>query len=143
MAKRTPAAAKTLAILDLLAASPDGAYTLSQICSRSDLGLSTAHSILNTMVDSGYLVRDPELKTYSLGPAVVAVGHAALDRHRVVDVARDEMRQVADELGREAITALCFGDELVITGRAGRPPAFRPLVTVGQRVPLLAPAGVL
>jgi hypothetical protein len=74
---------------------------------------------------------------------VVVAGNAALDRHPIIDMARDEMRRISAALDLECMAAWPVGDELVIVGRAGRPNPHRPLVSVGQRVPLRAPVGVL
>ena len=45
---------------------------------------------------AGYLVRDPEDKTYRLGPALIALGHTAQESLRVDPAARAELRRFGD-----------------------------------------------
>ena len=61
-----------------------------------DINVASAHAVLAVLTDEGYLVRNPRLRTYTLGPSVVALGSAALERHPAVDHARDEARRPDD-----------------------------------------------
>src|SRR5262245_58621931 len=126
MARPAPAATRALAILDLLAANPDDVFTLAELGKRLDLSAGSAHAIVNAMAEAGYLVRHPTNRSYSLGPAVVAIGNAALDRHPVIAAARDEMKRLADDFDAECMASMPVGDEIVIVGRAGRPHPHRP-----------------
>lgn len=137
-----PSATRALTILDLLAGHPNEAFTLTDIARDTGINVASAHAILNAMVEAGYLVRHPAHKSYTLGPSVVAIGNAALDAHPVIAVARAELKRIADELDLECMVSVPFGDELVVVGRAGRPNPHRPLIRVGQRMPLVPPLGI-
>jgi DNA-binding IclR family transcriptional regulator len=141
--KRVPAAARTLAILDHLAANPLESFTLSEIARELSISLGSAHALLEAMTSAGYLVRHPSHKTYQLGPSTIAIGHAALESHPVIEVAREEMRRTADDVDLECLAAAPLGDELVVVARAGRNHPGRPIVRVGARLALVPPLGTM
>ena len=80
-------------------------------------------------------------KTYSLGPALVAVGFAALSHYQVIEIALDEMGHLAADCGTECVASVVVGDEIVIVGASGRPGLEGADVRVGQRVPVIPPLG--
>jgi DNA-binding IclR family transcriptional regulator len=134
-------ASRSVAVLNFLAAHPTEAFTLSDIAGRVGINPASAHALLAVLTDAGYLQRHPRLRTFTLGPAVVALGTAALDAHPVIDVARDAARALARETGLEvALTALA-GDHIIFLARAGEPSARGVPVHVGQRVPFVPPLG--
>jgi len=143
VARPALAAARTVAILDFLAAHPTESYTLSELSRRLGINGASAHAVLTELADAGYLVRHPVHKTFRLGPVVIALGHAALESHRAVDVARDEMKRLATELDLECEATAAVGAETVVLARAGpRVPGWSG-PAVGQRLPLIAPVGAV
>ena len=136
-------AARTVSVLNFLAAHPTQSFTLSELSRRLDINPASLHAVLTELTAAGYLARHPTHKTYRLGPAMVALGHAALEAHGVVDLARDEMRRLAEELDLECEASVTIGDEIVVLARAGLPiPAWEG-PAVGQRLPLVAPVGAV
>lgn len=143
MARPALAATRAVAVLNFLAAHPAEEFTLSDLAGRLDINVASAHALLGVLTDAGYVVRHPRLRTYALGPSVVALGSAALERHAAIDHARDEARRLSEELDLEvAVTALA-GDEIVFLARAGEQRARGIAVHVGQRVPLVPPIGAV
>ncbi len=137
------AATRALAVLNFLAAHPADEFTLSDLASELAVNVSSAHAVLGVLTDEGYLVRNPRLRTYSLGPSVVALGSGALERHPAVDHARDEARRLSEELDLGvAVTALA-GDDIVFLARVGEYRARELAVHVGQRIPLVPPIGAV
>jgi DNA-binding IclR family transcriptional regulator len=141
LARPALSAERTVAILDFLAAHPLESFTLSELAARLDINKASAHAVLSTLTAAGYLVRHPNHKTYELGPALVAVGHAALERHRAIDVARDEIRRLSERLDAEVVASVVVGEEIVIVARAGRSGTGR--LWVGARLPLVPPLGTV
>ncbi|MGH9027303.1 MAG: IclR family transcriptional regulator [Acidimicrobiia bacterium] len=143
MARPALAAARTVAILDFLAAHPTESYTLSELSRRLGINGASAHAVLTELTDAGYLARHPQHKTFRLGPVVIALGHAALESHRAIDVARDEMKRLATELDVECEASAAVAEETVVLARAGpRLPGWSG-PAVGQRLPLVAPVGAV
>ena len=144
MARPAPSIDRTVAILNFLAAHPDDAFTLSELCRRVGITKATAHAMLNALADAGYLLRHPTDKTFTLGPALIAVGSAAAARRmEVVDYAREEMRRLADALRVQVVATIAMGEEIVVLAREGTAEPFRVTLDVGQRLPLVPPIGTV
>jgi DNA-binding IclR family transcriptional regulator len=143
MPRRAPAVERSIAVLNLLAAHPGERYTLSEIARDLQLNKATLHAILWALTEAGYLVRDPEGKSYGLGPALVAVGSAALSSFSSAEVARPEMEALADELRLDCIASTVIHGEIVILARAGTPRPFGIVLQPGQRLPLIPPLGAV
>jgi DNA-binding IclR family transcriptional regulator len=141
MPRAALSATRAIAILNFLAAHPTESFTLSDLAERLDINLASAHSLLATLSDAGYLVRHPRLRTYTLGPSVVALGSAALERHAVIDHARDAARDLARRLALEVAVSAPAGNDIVFLARTGAHRARGIPIHVGQRVPLVAPLG--
>jgi DNA-binding IclR family transcriptional regulator len=141
MTRPALAAARAIAVLNFLASHPDESFTLSELSRGLDLNMASGLSILKALTDAGYVHRHHSHKTYSLGPALVAVGFAALARYRVIDIAPDEMRRLAAECGAECVASVVVGEDIVIVALAGRPQLEGADVRVGQRVPMIPPLG--
>lgn len=144
MARPAPSIDRTVAVLNFLAAHPEEAFTLSELCRRVGITKATAHAMLNALADAGYLLRHPSDKTFTLGPALIAVGSAAAARRmEVVEYARDEMRRLAGALGVQVVATTAMGDEIVVLAREGAAEPFRVTLDVGQRLPLVPPIGTV
>jgi DNA-binding IclR family transcriptional regulator len=143
MGRPALAASRAIEILTLLAARPTQSFTLTEIGDQLDLNLASCHALMKVLSEAGYVSRHPANKSYELGPALVAMGHAALERHRAIDVARDEVRRLAGELDLEAVASAPIGQELIVLARAGRPRYLDLLPRIAQRVPLAPPIGAV
>jgi DNA-binding IclR family transcriptional regulator len=144
MPRLAPATGRTIALLNFLASHPDEAFSLSELARRLEMNKATAHAMLVTLTEAGYLLRHPVTKSYTLGPALIAVGNAAGSRHfEVVDYARDEMRRLSDDLGVQCVASVAIGEEIVLLGRSGDPGPLGLSVQVGQRLPLVPPLGTV
>lgn len=101
-----------LRILDVAARSPDG-VTLGELARRMDLGKTTVHNLVRTLVSTGHLVRRRDPIRYALGPEVFA-----LAGHRRRDVLHERaapvLRALAAEFpGSAALLAESAGDGTV------------------------------
>jgi DNA-binding IclR family transcriptional regulator len=144
MARPAPAIGRTIALLNFLTAHPDETFSLSELARRLDINKATAHAMLLTLTEAGYLLRHPATKSFTLGPALISVGNAAAGRQfEVVDYARDEMRRLSDELGVQCVASAAIGEEIVLLGRSGDPEPLGLSVQVGQRLPLVPPLGTV
>jgi len=141
MVRPALAAGRAVEILNFFAAHPGDAYTLSELHAALGINLASALSVLQALEDAGYLVRHPRRKTYELGPALVALGDAALRSNRAVDLARSEMRALAGEFDTELIASVAVADEIVILAVEGRPQLASADVRVGQRLRMVPPVG--
>jgi DNA-binding IclR family transcriptional regulator len=141
MSRPALAATRAISVLNFLAAHPADEFTLSDLAVRLDINVASAHALLGVLADAGYVTRHSRLRTYTLGPSVVALGTAAMERHAAIDLARDAARDLAKEVGLEVAVTAPAGDDIVFLARAGEHQARGMAVHVGQRVPLVPPLG--
>ncbi len=143
MARPALSATRAVAVLNFLASHAPEQFTLSDLAARLSINVASAHALLAALHESGYVVRHPRLRTYSLGPGVVALGAAALECHPAIDHARDEARHLSQQIGTGVAVTAVAGDEIVFLGRFG---AHRPRdvdAYLGQRIPLEPPIGAV
>jgi DNA-binding IclR family transcriptional regulator len=133
---------RVLEIISFLAAHPAEEFSLAEVARQLGLSRGSAHRLLTTMADSDFLARNEKKKTYSLGMALIAVGQAALEKYRGLELARREMARLTLELNVESsATALISGD-LLILARQGLPQSHEGLKRVGERRPIVPPMGI-
>jgi DNA-binding IclR family transcriptional regulator len=89
--------------------------------------------VLATMRDAQFLTRNEKHKTYSLGVAPIAIGQAAIEKHRGIEIARREMANLARELRVQCSVTGLVDDELLILVREGTPQADEGFSRVGER----------
>jgi DNA-binding IclR family transcriptional regulator len=139
--RAAPTAARALRVVELLATEPTRAWKLAEI--QRELGYShgNLHAIVATLVAMGYLRRDDDSRTYTLGPALLGIGAAAREAYPSVELALPHLERLAAELGTEAHAAARVGQAVLVVARCGPdlPPGGG--VHVGERLPLTPPIG--
>jgi DNA-binding IclR family transcriptional regulator len=143
MARRAPAVERSIAVLNFLASRPDERFTLSEIARSTDLNKATLHAILGALTEAGFVLREEERKTYGLGPALVALGGAAIESNPAVQLALPHMESLSNELGLDCVASTAIEDQIVILTRASSPRPFGIEVEPGQRLPLAPPLGTV
>ncbi len=143
MARRAPAVERSIAVLNFLAAHPDDRYTLSEIARSTVLNKATLHAILGALTESGFVLREEEKKTYGLGPALVALGGAAVEANPAVQLAVPQMQGLSDELGLDCVASTAIEDQIVILTQTSSRRPFGIDVQPGQRLPMTPPLGTV
>lgn len=143
MARPAPAIDRTVAVLNHLAANPMRQFSLSELARDLGLNKATAHGMLSSLTESGYLTRDPLAKTYGLGPALIALGNAALASTPAARLAQPHMTSLSRDLELACIASAAIGDEIVILAQAGAAGPLGINVQPGQRLPLSPPLGTV
>jgi len=135
-------ASRSIDIIDFLAAFPGQAFTLSEIARAAKINVASCHAVLSALTARGYLARGANQRTYTLGPALVAIGHSALTSLPLVARAKKAAEELFRELGVPVLLSALVDKEIVgivsIPDASGRDPGLR----VGERLPLVAPVGV-
>jgi DNA-binding IclR family transcriptional regulator len=129
-------------VLNFLAAHPTETFSLAEIARHLDLSNGSAHRILTTLAGAHFLSRNEKQRTYSLGTAMVAIGQAAVEKHRGVEVARREIARLAVELNMQCSANAVVEDEILVLVKEGTPQSGRGLTRVGERRPLVPPLGL-
>ena len=143
MARPAPAIDRTVAVLNHLAANPTRQFSLSELARDLGLNKATAHGMLSSLTESGYLTRDVLAKTYGLGPALIALGNAALASTPAARLAQPHMTALSRDLELACIASAAIGDEIVILAQAGAAGPLGINVQPGQRLPLAPPLGTV
>ncbi|RYD82381.1 MAG: hypothetical protein EOP84_09460 [Verrucomicrobiaceae bacterium] len=108
---------RVISVLDFFAEHSRQAFTLAQIIKALDISRATGHAIVMALVEGGYLYRNPD-KTFVVGPKLVGIGRNSRSDLIPMDIARHEMRVIADDYG--VVVAAIFSDQgqLVVRERA-------------------------
>jgi len=136
MAESVKSAQRALRIIELL--TVHGAMDFTEIGSRLDLPKSSAHYLLATMRDAGFLDLDDASRRYTVGPRLWEAGQAYI---RDLDVARRAGPYLAaarDELGETAQLAVLDGLDNVYVGKAETEHALQLVSKIGSRLPAYA-----
>jgi DNA-binding IclR family transcriptional regulator len=140
----SPPTGRVLAVLDLLAASPDREFRLAEIVASLGIHKSTCHAIVTTLAAHGYLVRATGSKGYTLGAAAIVLGRAAEQANPAVHHARSVLPALARELEAECVASVLERDVITVVEWAAPRPRARGATTwshIGQHIPLVAPFG--
>lgn len=132
--------ARVIDIIELFARPGRDGLRFTDVVAALGLTQATTHSILATLCDRGWLVRDPVNKTFSLGPALASVAARAEAVHPLVHAARVAAQQLCQDLGYPASVLERHGDELVITAFEGDGAAA--VRVPGERIRYAPPFGV-
>ena len=139
----SPPTTRVVNILDFLAKHPHDRFGLSELARQTQLSKPTCLGIIGSLADAGYLIRDPADKTYRLGPALIALGHAAGEALRVSPAAHEELRQLSTTCGATAALSAVIDDRITVLELVG--PSTGPAVGVqiGQSYPFAPPVGLM
>jgi IclR family acetate operon transcriptional repressor len=108
---------RCLALLELLAAEPDG-VELGVIAERTGMPLTAAHRTAATLVERGYLVQDPASQAYALSLRLAILAFRNLDARHLPDVAQAVLERLAARTGEYCRLSVVEGDGLTWIARA-------------------------
>ncbi|UGQ13381.1 helix-turn-helix domain-containing protein [Yinghuangia sp. ASG 101] len=143
MARPAPASVRATSIVSFLTAHPSRGFTISELVRHLGMNIASAHATLAVLCDCGFVVRDPVHRTYVLGPALAATGHAAHQQHPAIDAATEQADRLADELDAEVGVTAIAGRDVIFLARRGPEPLAPSIGYPGDRSPLLAPIGAV
>jgi DNA-binding IclR family transcriptional regulator len=102
--------ARGLSVLSALGSASDGA-TVAELSEATSLDRAVLYRLLETLGDTGFVVRDPETRKYHLGVALVELGSRASRGLEVRRLALPGMRLLMEQT-REAVRRHLFNPEL-------------------------------
>jgi DNA-binding IclR family transcriptional regulator len=117
MTKTSPPVARVVGVLNFLAGHAEQAFTATEISKSLKISSATCHNLLGALTEAGYVFRTAG-KTYVLGPALANVTEASLAPELVMNVARPEMRLLADEFDVVCSAFYLMHNDIVIVERA-------------------------
>jgi len=116
--------------------NPDDRYLGNQdIARRARLPKATVSRLTGTLAALGYLEYSPSLEKYALGPAVLALGHAYMAGHDVIDIAQPLMQELADYTQSAVMLAVPEGLRMLLLEVCQGDTTFNLRIEKGARVP--------
>lgn len=107
----------------------------SEIAQALDLPLPTVHRLCGTLVQLGFLVKDPGQRRLRLGPEILRLAGPMLAGLGATEHARAALRELADATGETASLATLVGSEVVYLDCAPGAGMLAPRASIGLRVP--------
>lgn len=112
-----PAVEQASRVLLCLGESPNFKMKLTDICKQVGIHKSKGHSILNTLKQFGFVEKDPQTKTYSLGPALIFLSRHVLDNLYYPDIVAPFLDDLAKETNGTALFGLIYAEHLLVVGK--------------------------
>jgi IclR family transcriptional regulator, acetate operon repressor len=108
---------KALAIIEYLAARPDGASLVSISTDLNQIR-SGCHRTLNELVKYGYVRSMPQRGDYALTTKLASMGMSFLGKSGIIDIAQPVMNRLARETEELVRLAILDGDRLTLVAKA-------------------------
>ncbi|GAC1477585.1 MAG: IclR family transcriptional regulator [Pseudarthrobacter sp.] len=126
---------KGLNLLMALGEHPQG-VGVSKLATQVGVPTSTAHRLLNSMVQSGFVTVDEEARQYSLGLRIFELSHQVSLVHTLSDVALPAMRRLTQVSGEQTLMAVRRDLELVYLEKVEGAHQLQNNAPIGARGPL-------
>jgi len=135
---------RTAALLREIAAARGGGASLQGLAAATGLVPSTAHRMLQALVDEDLLAKDAASRAYRPGPLLYELGLAASPRLDLRRLCRPALERLAEATGDSAyLTIRSGGDALCLDRCEGGFPIKALPLEIGNRRPLGVGAGAL
>lgn len=106
------AVTRALSLLEILARE-ESSVTISELSKKAKLKLTTAHRLLYTMMNRGFIEQDPVSLRYRLGLKAFEIGNAALNVNDLRTVSRPFLKSLAEQINETTNLAILDGAEVV------------------------------
>lgn len=131
--RSVPVLIRALAVLELLANSPNG-LTLAEVGRKLQIPKSSAHCILLTFLRQEYVTRSERSRRYVLGQKVFSLASHALAGQEVREAAMPHLRQLMLATGLTVHMGVLEGTEAILIAKVD-PPGVTTLATwLGRRM---------
>ena len=112
-----PAVEQASRILLFLEGSPHFKVTLTEIGQQVGIHKSKAFSILNTLKQFGFVEKDSQTKTYSLGTRLIFLARNVLDNLYYPDIVAPFLQNLAIETNGTAVFGLINGEHVFVVSK--------------------------
>jgi DNA-binding IclR family transcriptional regulator len=106
---------------------------VTEIAREVGIHKSKAYSILTTLNHFGFVDKDPQAKTYSLGMELLSLARHVLDNLRYPEVVSPLLQELATETNSTALFGLIQGDSVVVLDKYEKSQNIGFTVRVGHR----------
>ncbi len=130
----SPSVDRALSVLTLLADHPDG-MGVSELARTLKAAKSSLYVVLTTMEQRDFIVKDPVTKRYSLGPQLLVLGLAYVQRINLLKEFQVLAAEVARECGETVQLAILRGRNVLYIGKQDGTQPVRLASEVGSELP--------
>ena len=109
---------------------------LTDLAQRTELPPSTAHRLLKSLEQRGYLRQDEERGLWFVGVRAFVVGSAFIRSRDIVAIARPSMRRLMEDLGESVNLAVLDGGQAIYLSQVECRQMIRAHALPGGRAPL-------
>ncbi|HHX60456.1 MAG TPA: IclR family transcriptional regulator [Epulopiscium sp.] len=138
MAKNVQSVNRTLVILETLSMNPKG-LGVGEISERTELHKSTAHRLLATLVDKGY-VKQNQYNNYQLTLKLFELGSKLVEELDMLEVARPYLSQIMEEINEVVHLVVLEDNAIVYVDKVEPNKTIRMHSRIGIRRPLYCTA---
>ena len=78
---------RAVILLTAIARGSSKGSLLTELVARTALPRPTIHRVLDTLMELGWVERDPQTQRFNLGPDLAALGYSAISRHPIERIA--------------------------------------------------------
>jgi len=132
--KKAPALERGLKVLDLLA-EEGSELGLKSIAQTLNIPVPSLWRILGVLKENGYVLFDPDKKTYRLGFKFLYLGNIVLNRMGFRSQARGYLKRLVELTGETAELSARVKDQLILIDQVEGPDAVRLFSRVGSAYP--------
>jgi IclR family pca regulon transcriptional regulator len=110
--------------------------SISQLSVRTEIPRASVRRCLHTLESLGYVVHDPERRTFALKPKVLSLGYAYLSSVPLVTLAQPVLDRLSESLHESASMAVLEAGEIVYVARSRTTRRIMSVdLNVGSRLP--------
>jgi len=131
--------ARALTLLEALA-DQHGDIGIAELSRRVCLHVSTAHRILGTLVNRGYVRQSPETGRYALGAKAFHIAESYLGQMDLRRLVRPVLERLSRDTGETANLVILDGREALYLDKVESPQSLRIFSRIGRRAPLYCTA---
>jgi len=137
MNRKVPLLEKALSILEIIG-NDDTSLTINEIAKLSGIPLSSLYRVMNTLTELGFVTKDPNTKTYSLGLKLLYLGNQVKRQLSLVKIVRPFLERLTEKTGETSNLVLEERGEAIYVERVDSPNPLRITHMIGRKAPLHA-----
>jgi DNA-binding IclR family transcriptional regulator len=128
-----PAVEQAAKVLVRLGRGPEPRMTLTEISREVGIHKSKGYSILNTLMQFGFVEKDLQTKTYSLGPGLLFLSRHLLDRLDIRERVAPFLAELAVDTRSTALLGLISADQVFVVAKHEGNQSIGITIRVGHR----------
>lgn len=137
----SPQTERVVNLFEQLAGDTSGGMTLAEVSRSLSVHKASCHSMLSELLRTGWLLRDPNRKTYHLGPALVRLGREAAARYPALVLARSAMAELSAATGAHCVAFSVSDDYSTVVDQVRSPHGGGHPMPIGTQFPHRPPYG--